>query len=380
MKILICTAYFDTVTNGTVHLPNFLLKINELYPQYEVSVLTEDIKNLSDKSYTNVYPVTVNYPRPVHAFQTFLRNITYWRAIQSLHQIKNFDIIIFNSGNLGVWTRMQLPKSIAVFGFIHDYNGFVVKRSHYTTWLKYIYKHLEHNILIKKMIHQVDMSLLCCSHYLKTLIETKYPNRIAPILCLHQAINVSLIPYKTPKAFTKIIKIIFVKWNYKLGGLYELGQALWQLSPYSFELTVIGPSESDLESIRIFFNKRSNIKLNLYSNTTQTIVFQHLAQNDIFCIPAKAEALGLANVEALASGISVVSTTAGGIPEVMNNGANGWLAIPDDIHSLKIALKNCIEAPLEERIQKSRNGRDWVEQHFDYPILLKNFITLMESV
>jgi colanic acid/amylovoran biosynthesis glycosyltransferase len=378
MKILICTATFDIVDNGAVHFPNFLLRINELYPQHEVSVLTEDITHLPNKSYANVYPVTVSYPRPVHALQTFLRNVTYWKAIKALHKIKNFDIIVFNSGILGVWTRMQLPKQILIFGFIHDYNGLVVQRSHHQTWLKYIYKHLEHKLLTEKMIDQTSMTILCCSNYLKDLVKNKYPHKVDSIISLQQAIEISKIQYQTPKAFTNILKIIFVKANYRIGGLFELGQALWQLNPLQFELTVMGPSEHEFSKIHTFFDKISNIKLNLHSITPQSIVFQALTQHDIFCIPSKAEALGLANAEALASGISVVSTSAGGIPEIMNAGNNGWLAKPNDINSLEQALRNCIEAPLEERIKKSRNGRSWVEQNFDYTIMLKKFISLIE--
>jgi colanic acid/amylovoran biosynthesis glycosyltransferase len=379
MKILICTAAFDTVNNGTVHLPNFLLKINELYPQYEVSVLTEDIKNLPNKSYINVYPVTVNYPRSVHALQTFLRNITYWRAIKALHKIKNFDIIIFNAGVMGLWTARQLPIIPKIYGFIHDDNGILVNRANQATWRKTIYKYLEHFLLERPFLRQTNIQVLTCSNYLRNLVIQKCKSDVKKTHCLYVPIDVNKIKYQLPQELKDVIKIIFVKWDYRRGGLFELGQALKQLTPYVFELTVMGVSEHEFSKIHTFFDEIANIKLNLYGNTPQSIIFEALTQHDIFCIPAKAEALGLANAEALASGISVVSTDAGGIPEVMNAGNNGWLAKPNDVNSLEQALKSCIEAPLEERIQKSRNGRVWVEENFDYKSMLKNFITLIKS-
>jgi colanic acid/amylovoran biosynthesis glycosyltransferase len=377
MKILICTSYFDTVTNGTAHLPNFLLKINELYPQHEVSILAEDIKQLPNKTYTNVYPIKINYPRPIHAFQTFLRNFTYWKAVKALHEVKNFDVIVFNAGIIGIWTRWQLPKQVSVFGFIHDDNGIFVAKSHQATRLKKLYKYLEHFLLERTFIQQPNMKVLCCSNYLKALVIRKCKSDIKKTFCLHQAIDVYKIQYQLPKMFGNVIKIIFVKWDYRRGGLFDLGQALEQLYPYQFELTVMGPSEFEFNTIRAFFDKIKNIKLNLFGNTIQKEVFKALAQHDIFCIPAKAEALGLANAEALASGISVVSTDVGGISEVMNGTVNGWLAMPNDINSLEKSLKTCIEARLEERILKSRQGRAWVEQHFDYKVMLKKFIRIL---
>jgi glycosyltransferase involved in cell wall biosynthesis len=379
MKILICTGYLDTVTNGTAHLPNFLLKINELYPQHQVSILAEDIKNLPNKTYTNVYPIKINYPRPIHALQTFLRNFTYWKAIKALHEVKNFDVIVFNAGVVGIWTRWQLPKQVSIFGFLHDDNGIFVAKSNQATRLKKLYKYLEHFLLERTFMQQSNMKVLCCSNYLKALVIQHCKSDIKKTFCLHQAIDVRKIQYQYPQKFGEIIKIIFVKWDYRRGGLLDLGQALQRLYPYSFELTVLGPSESEFNTIRAFFDEIKNIKLNLFGNTIQKNVFNALAQHDIFCIPAKAEALGLANAEALASGISVVATAVGGIPEVMNGAENGWLAKPNDIPDLAKTLKTCIEASLEERIQKSRKGRAWVEAHFDYPVMLKNFLTILEK-
>jgi hypothetical protein len=37
------------------------------------------------------------------------------------------------------------------------------------------------------------------------------------------------------------------------------------------------------------------------------------------------------------------------------------------------------KASLKERILKSRQGRAWVEQHFDYKVMLKKFIRILEN-
>jgi glycosyltransferase involved in cell wall biosynthesis len=178
------------------------------------------------------------------------------------------------------------------------------------------------------------MTILCPSHYLANLIIKTYHSDATKIKCFHQAIDVSMIPYKQPSKIESSVKILFVKWDFRRGGLLVLGQALGQLSQYQFELSVLGPSPHDFKGIYTFFNKFPNIKLHLEGIVSQNVFFEQLAQHDIFCIPAKAESLGLANAQALASGISVVSTNAGGIPEVMNGDENGWLALPNDINSL----------------------------------------------
>jgi glycosyltransferase involved in cell wall biosynthesis len=53
-----------------------------------------------------------------------------------------------------------------------------------------------------------------------------------------------------------------------------------------------------------------------------------LAALDIYVSPAIAEGLGLATIEAMAAGLPVVSTTAGGTPEVVDDGVTGLLVAP----------------------------------------------------
>lgn len=50
-----------------------------------------------------------------------------------------------------------------------------------------------------------------------------------------------------------------------------------------------------------------------------------LAQADLFVLPSEQESFGLAALEALASGVPVVATNVGGLPEVVRHAETGWL-------------------------------------------------------
>jgi len=56
-----------------------------------------------------------------------------------------------------------------------------------------------------------------------------------------------------------------------------------------------------------------------------------LANADLFLLPSEQESFGLAALEAMACGVPVVATRAGGLPEVIEDGVSGALFTKGDI-------------------------------------------------
>jgi len=62
-----------------------------------------------------------------------------------------------------------------------------------------------------------------------------------------------------------------------------------------------------------------------------------LAGADLFLLPSQSESFGLSALEALASGVPVVATNAGGLPEVIRDGETGVLCGVGDIEGMSAA-------------------------------------------
>ena len=62
-----------------------------------------------------------------------------------------------------------------------------------------------------------------------------------------------------------------------------------------------------------------------------------LASADLFLLPTSSESFGLSALEALASGVPVVGTNAGGMPEVVRNGETGYLGEVGDVAGMGAA-------------------------------------------
>ncbi len=59
-----------------------------------------------------------------------------------------------------------------------------------------------------------------------------------------------------------------------------------------------------------------------------------LAGADVFLLPSQTESFGLSALEALASGVPVVATNVGGLPEVVRHGETGWLHPLGDVDAM----------------------------------------------
>jgi glycosyltransferase involved in cell wall biosynthesis len=67
-----------------------------------------------------------------------------------------------------------------------------------------------------------------------------------------------------------------------------------------------------------------------------------VAAADALCLPSRSEGMPNVIVEALASGVPVVASRVGGIPELIIDGVNGLLVAPGDPQALAEALARCI--------------------------------------
>ena len=92
------------------------------------------------------------------------------------------------------------------------------------------------------------------------------------------------------------------------------------------------------------------------------------ADADVYCLPSYAEGLPVSVLEAMASGLAVVSTTVDGIPDAVVEGETGFLLEPGD----RVGTADRLARLLEDVALRDRLGaasRERVEQVFDGDIL-----------
>ena len=161
------------------------------------------------------------------------------------------------------------------------------------------------------------------------------------------------------------VRLLFVGAIGKLKGEKDLIEALAILRDrYSdIKVSFLGYGAENLKSYCEQLKVHHFIEFLGAVSMTERIGFFQKA--DIFVLPTYAEAMPMSVIEAMAAGLPVISTTVGGIPELIENGVDGLLYAPGDVNALAEKISFLLDNK-NIRIEIGKKARVKANEQMDF--------------
>lgn len=192
------------------------------------------------------------------------------------------------------------------------------------------------------------------------------------ILVLRNAVDINRFKPINGKSFLKDeveeneVVILFVGYLDTFKGIFELIDAFFKIykENKSIKLLIVGTGPKHKELKRKVSELELDNSVIFTGKVAHGDIHQYYQAADIFVLPSYSEGLPLSILEAMASNTSVIAGNVGGIPEIIEDGKNGFIVPPKDIEVL-IEKLNILIFNTKLRESFAKNSLKMVQNNFD---------------
>jgi len=135
-------------------------------------------------------------------------------------------------------------------------------------------------------------------------------------------------------------------------GIYYLAKAFEEVLRVipDVHLTIAGCQEPE-EKVRRCFGPAAQAALDVWPFVARAEISSVYAEHEIFVLPSLMEGMPLVLLEAMASGMPVVTTESSGMTDLVEDSHSGLFVIPGDTESLSAAIvRLCLDPGLRLRL------------------------------
>lgn len=370
-RIAFLTTQFSEVKSGPGRFAQYLreLEISDL----EFTFFSEQILDSGQNE------ISVSIPGWIKRlpFSWLFKSWFYEQKLMKIDRQQPFDFVLSSDYSLSIFADSTICNRL--FTMVNDDNYLLIYQpgDHQKgmtpgrKWARRL------GYFFEKAVVKKSRLVVANSLYTKGLIEKIY--RIPPsrTRLLYKAVDLSFFQFK-PNFSIPIRKFLFVKNDWKRGGLDLIFDALSNL-PYQAEIefTVAGISENQQNVVQKLADTSGfKGRVKIEGLLTKSRLAEAFHSSDLFLTMSRQEALGVSCLEAMASGLPVLASNAGGLPEVLNFGQAGFLVEKNDKAQLQESLLQ-IEKQPNLVIEKCHLAIQHVEK-FSLRHLKENLIILFD--
>ena len=197
--------------------------------------------------------------------------------------------------------------------------------------------------LYKYAFNKLNFVPVAISDFIKGTIIKEFKLKTEKIECIYNGVDIKNFSFEE-KEIVEPIKLINVGTLYNVKNQQLLINSVKQLvdKGFSIKLKLVGDGKMREELTSLV----NELKLECYVEFVGIVsnVKDYLNDADIYCCSSLVEGLPIAVLEAMACGLPVVTTNAGGIVDIVFNGVNGIIVngfnIDNYVEAIEYLIKN----------------------------------------
>lgn len=201
------------------------------------------------------------------------------------------------------------------------------------------------------------------------------------ISVVHNGLNLSEFQFQLPQpAINTPFRILMVGrshwvkgYNYALDALHILDQ-----QKIAFRCTIVGAgNDEELLLLRQQYQLESKVEITAAIPNKQLIASFH--NYHVMLLPSLSEGIANVAMEAMASGLPVITTNCGGMRELVNDKESGFIVPIRDAESMAKQIMALIALSESTLQQISRSARFKIEQEFNEAINLNQLLAIYHT-
>lgn len=292
-----------------------------------------------------------------------------WLAIKRLFLFSNIirkkniaGTLIFTSAGMSF---MEKGTMVLIASFFHKFvvfaprSGLILDDLQRAGWMKWF---------IRFVLNHCNI-ILCQSNSWKSVYQslTGLPNeRFSVIYNWFDTKPFLNLPREYRKNGRQPIKFLYLGWLEKYKGIYDLIEAVAlvreEIGNSLFVICGKGSKRGEIELLIQQYGLTDLFEFRGWVLGDDKLI--SLSEADVFVLPSHREGLPNALLEAMASGLPVIATSVGAIPEVVGNQDRGLLFQPGDVDGLGEALVD-LQENATKRKKLGQHARDYVLEYHD---------------
>ncbi len=254
------------------------------------------------------------------------------RYARAMDRSKDFDVVHFADAREGLFCRQGDGLRV---GTVHDYyfafgwrEGLAI-RQYYADWpSRYLYQRAVH-VLERAALRRHDL-LLFNSEAVKDRVSAAYGLSPARLHVAYLAVRPRAELPEQQGGRRPVL--LFVGGNFQRKGVGVILRALALLTRerHDIELRVVGEDHSARQMARLAAELGVDRNVSFVGWLPWGGVMREMRDAAVFVMPSWEEGFGLVFLEAMQAGLPVVGGAVGGTPELIADGADGFLVPPGD--------------------------------------------------